>query len=285
MKTEFRENIPLHLNAIIAGDYDEVDLIVSSIKDVQGFSLEEYSDMSVSAGGPALNDNRAHPPNEEEKFFIETAQIYAELIAKGFLGQSAIQRRISFDNFAFFDSNIYQNSAYKNAKGFYDSFSGRFFFLRQKNKLLSCLEIFKQVWISMGYSWVAWDGSSFLRMNGLAFYGANENLFVFANNALSSQATWMFYRLIQRLPCFGDDANLDVGNIAYSVFTPKEFEATNNVISPICSSCPERSYGDVLNDFHKTQLDGDFFRIRNYCRSYFGPNGLKKMGKKTAFRG
>jgi hypothetical protein len=282
VKTEFCENIPSHLDAIIASDYNEVDLIVSNIEDVRGFSAEEYSDMAVSAGGPALNDSGVDTPSSEEKFFIETAQIYAELIAKSFLGKSEIQRRMPFDSFAFFDGNIYQSSAYKNAKGFYDSFSGRFFLLRQENKLLSCLEIFKQVWMSMGYSWVSCDGPSFLRMNGLAFYGARENLFVFANNALSSQATLMFYHFAKRLPCFGDDANLNVKKIVNGVFTKKESDAMNNVISLICSSYPGRSYVDISNDFYKAQLNGNFSRIRNYCRAILGPNGLKKMGKKTS---
>jgi hypothetical protein len=281
VKTEFCKNIPSHLDAVLAESYDKVASIIETIKEVGQYSVEEASDFLVSAGGSALNVDGAGVPNKDEKFFIEISQIYANEIAKGYFKHKP-KKQLPLESFTFFDDNIYQDKAYKNAKGFYDSFSGQIFLLRQKNKLLSCLEIFKQVWMSMGYSWVSWDGSSFLRMNGLAFYGAKENLFVLANNALSSQATWMFYRFAQRLPCFGDDANLNVGEIVYGVFTTKEFDVINNVISPICSSYPGRSYGDISNDFYKAQLNGNFFQIRNYCRGILGPNGLKKMGQKTS---
>ena len=65
------------------------------------------------------------------------------------------------------------------------------------------------------------------------------------------------------------------------IFKDSDFEILGTLI-PDISKANERDSLKVLKDFHKAKLNGNFFIIRDYCRSTYGSDGVKKVGQATS---
>jgi hypothetical protein len=68
------------------------------------------------------------------------------------------------------------------------------------------------------------------------------------------------------------------------IFEPIHYQIMGELFPEIAKKSGYPDAFEIIRMFGLAKLDGDFFHIRNCCRTAYGPKGLKKLGRKTSLK-
>lgn len=283
MKTEFSTDLP-HFDKILAETWEEKQFIERCLSVSSHLSIEEFSELTELTSGTILNVDSLTETRKHDSLLIDSAQKSAQVISADYFNVK-IEKQLPERNFFFFDGDIFQNHKGKDSKSFYSIFSGAVLVSRQENDLFSYLEIFRQVWSALSHSWITYNGKNFPCRTGFScdIFGEGKLYFSQINETLNSCATYIFFKnILSRMPCFEEELEEMGDLINDKIFSLNDQKILNNFFGNVYKNNPEKREVDIIIDFHRAKLSGDFYNIRSYCRNLYGPRWFKKLGRLTA---
>jgi len=277
MKTEFSTESP-HFDAILAETWEEKDFIEYCLKVASMIPPKDLADIMHNLAGISADIGSISPATPEEIDMVDSAQSAAKEIAHKYF-QEDIRKDIPLESFHFFNGDIV--TRFRKKRSMYLAYFGSVYLSRQSSEAITFLEVFRQVWNSFSHSWITYDGENFPAKIGLSCSIPKEDnkYFSLVNDMLNSYATNIFYQeFASDYSCF---KRSDQEAMTRNIFKDSDFEILGTLIQDIFKA-NERDSLKVLKDFHKAKLNGNFFVIRDYCRSTYGSDGVRKAGQATS---
>lgn len=283
MKTDFSTDIS-HFDKILAETGEEKEFIEHCLSLANRFTLEDSAEMWERLSGISINVDSSSPTSPEEEDMIILAEQASRDIAKRCFGVE-VRKRLPIEKYYFFDGNIFDDPYGKGIISYYSVFPGMVYLSRRKGEMVTQLEVFRQIWNISSYSWISYDGEDFPSRLGLACNVPSEDNLYFSqiNDALNSYATFLFYHDYSGSnPYLTKDSPDQVAS--RHIFQPFHYQIIGELFPEIAKKSGYSDPLDIVKKFSLAKLDGDFFYIRDCCRTAFGPKGLKKLGRMTSLK-